>query len=107
MNKQNGFTLIELLMTVMCAGIIVSIALCSMKKDDDIKSSNTNYSDYTSQCIKGEKFMVTKNGDMRQLLNENHEPLVCEDTEENSNKEMNTPQVNNIAVDANPYKNQE
>lgn len=100
MDNNKGFTIVELLITLVIVAITGIVAMSEF--DRKHKGSNsTNYSDYTSKCMQGHKYMVSKNGNIRQLLNTNQEPVLCEDENKNTEKGVS------IEVNANPYKNLE
>lgn len=101
--KQKGFTLIELLLTVMVLGVGIAILLASYKADQKHNEEYKRNNDYKTYCVEGHKYKITENGNSEELLNDNHEPVLCEEeTQENSKSKT----ISNINVNANPYNQQ-
>lgn len=103
MKKETGFTLIEMLIVFIVIIIMATIVLpftykkSEEKRIQDLKNNKMSYVNYIRKCIDGHTYIVSANGDLRQLLSENKEPVFCEYKMTNENT---------IEVNANPYKNE-
>lgn len=108
MKNEKGFSVVEMIIMFVIIGILVSISLPVLYKKSnksEVTNNDTNYNDYIKKCIKGQTYMVSRKGDVRQILNENKDPVLCESKEKIGILEEDVS--NNVEVNANPYKNQE
>lgn len=112
MKNEKGFSFIEIILICVVVGMFIVIppyiSMTKKSNASEIRNNNTNninYNDYTKKCIKGQTYIVSKNGDVRQILNENKDPVVCESKEKIGILEEDMSHT--VEVNANPYKNQE
>lgn len=79
MFKQKGFTLIEMMIAVVMIGIIILIAAGAMGSATGSSSISWGINGMTeSRCIDGYKFIVSQDGNARQILDEFGKGARCE-----------------------------